>query len=156
MKHKPLPIDWDELEGAFENRNEDLRYYLDLITGQVVLEGEGEDAEFDDDAEIDSAVDPESPRKETTRIYVETFTVDDELDWMDEFIEGEEGISAELKDRFGELVASTGGDGFRDELRHHAEIRDRWFLFRSERLHEIMEAWLAEHQINCATPPPWK
>ena len=95
MKHKPLPIDWDELEGAFENRNEDLRYYLDLITGQVVLEGEGEDAEFDDDAEIDSAVDPESPRKETTRIYVETFTVDDELDWMDEFIEGDEKITAE-------------------------------------------------------------
>jgi len=26
MKHKPLQIDWDELEAAFENRNEDLTY----------------------------------------------------------------------------------------------------------------------------------
>ena len=38
MKHKPLQIDWDELETAFENRNEDLTYYLDLVTGQVILE----------------------------------------------------------------------------------------------------------------------
>lgn len=36
MKHKPLQIDWDELEAAFENRNEDLTYYVDLVTGQVI------------------------------------------------------------------------------------------------------------------------
>jgi hypothetical protein len=29
MKRKPLHIDWDELETAFENRSEDLVYYLD-------------------------------------------------------------------------------------------------------------------------------
>ena len=157
MKHKPLHVDWDELENAFENRSEDLTYYLDLITGQVVLEGEGEDAHFDDDAEIDSAVDPEAaPRRETTRLYVESFTVDDELDWMDEFIEGDEGIPQEQKDKLGDLVIQTNGEGFRDELRHHAEIRDRWFRFRSERLHEVMEAWLDAHHVNPATAPPWK
>ena len=37
MKRKPLHIDWDELESAFENRNEDLSYYLDLITGKVFM-----------------------------------------------------------------------------------------------------------------------
>jgi hypothetical protein len=89
MKHKPLQIDWDELETAFENRNEDLTYYLDLVTGHVILDGEGEDAHFDEDAEMDDAVDPDAaPRDESTRLYVVSFTDDDEIDWMDEFIEG--------------------------------------------------------------------
>src|SRR4030095_163219 len=55
MKRKAIQIDWDELEAAFENRSEDLSYYLDTVTGQVGLEGQGEDAHFDDD-ELDGAV----------------------------------------------------------------------------------------------------
>ena len=99
MKRKPLHIDWDELETAFENRSEDLVYYLDLVTGQIVLEGEGEDAHFDDDAEMEDAVEEDAaPRAETTRLYVVSFTDDDELDWMDEFIEGDEKLPAELKE----------------------------------------------------------
>jgi hypothetical protein len=42
MKRKPIKIDWDELESAFDSKQEDLIYYLDLVTGQVILEGEGE------------------------------------------------------------------------------------------------------------------
>ena len=60
MKRKPIQIDWDELETAFENRNEDLTYYLDLVTGQVILEGEGEDVRFDDDA-LDNGVEVDLP-----------------------------------------------------------------------------------------------
>jgi hypothetical protein len=37
MKGKPIKIDWDELESAFNNRNDELIYYLDLVTGQVIL-----------------------------------------------------------------------------------------------------------------------
>ena len=157
MKRKPLHIDWDELETAFENRSEDLVYYLDLVTGQVILEGEGEDARFDEDAEMDEAVDNDrAQRPETTRLYVESFTNDDELDWMDEFIEGDGAIPEELKERLLDLIAQGPPLAFKDELRHHADVRDRWFLFRSERLHEVMNAWLESHQVSAATPPPWK
>jgi Uncharacterised protein family (UPF0158) len=156
MKRKPILIDWDELETAFENRNEDLTYYLDLVTGQVILEGEGEDLRFDDDA-LDNGVEVEVPdRREPTRLYVESFTPDDELDWMDEFIEGDEGISAELKDKLGDLVAQAQGEAFKDELRQNAELRDRWFLFRSERLHEVVDAWLDANNVNPSTRPPWR
>lgn len=156
MKRKPIQIDWDELEAAFENRNEDLTYYLDLVTGQVVLEGEGEDARFDDEA-LDNAVEVDAPdRSETTRLYVESFTADDELDWMDEFIEGDDGMPAELKDKLGNFVARSEGEAFKDELRQNAELRDRWFLFRSERLHEVMDAWLDANNVNPSTRPPWK
>lgn len=157
MKRKPLHIDWDELETAFENRSEDLVYYLDLVTGQVVLEGEGEDARLDDDSEMDDAVENDTAtRPETTRLYVVSFTNDDELDWMDEFVEGEDKLPDTLKEKLLDVVAQGSPQAFKDELRHHADVRDRWFLFRSERLHEVMDAWLDEHNVNPATPPPWK
>jgi hypothetical protein len=126
MKHKPLQIDWDELETAFENRNEDLTYYLDLVTGQVILEGEGEDAHFDEDAEMDDAV------------------------------EGDAAMSPALKQTLSELVAEGPSQKFKDELRHHPDVRARWFLFRSERLHEVMDAWMESNRISPASPPPWK
>jgi hypothetical protein len=157
MKHKPLQIDWDELEAAFENRNDDLTYYLDLVTGQVILDGEGEDAHFDEDAEMDDAVEGDAaPRGETTRLDVVTFTDEDELDWMDEFIEGDDAIPAGLRDALGERIAEGLPQGFKDELRHHADVRARWFLFRSERLHEVMDAWMESNKISPASPPPWK
>lgn len=157
MKRKPLHIDWDELEAAFENRSEDLVYYLDLVTGQVVLEGEGEDARFDDDSEMEDAVEEDAaPRPETTRLYVVTYTDDDELDWMDEFIEGDEKLSEELKEKLLDIVTRAEPQAFKDELRPHADVRDRWFLFHSERVHEVMGAWLDEHKVLTASQPPWK
>jgi hypothetical protein len=157
MKHKPLQIDWDELEAAFENRNEDLTYYLDLVTGQVILDGEGEDAHFDEDAEMDDAVPVDAAtRGETTRLYIVSFTDEDEIDWMDEFIEGDDAIPSELKETLADLVAQGPAQTFKDELRLYAEVRARWFLFRSERLHEVMDAWMESNKISPATPPPWK
>ena len=157
MKHKPLQIDWDELEAAFENRNEDLTYYVDLVTGQVILDGEGEDAHFDEDAEMDDAVPgAAAPGGEPTRLYVVSFTDDDEIDWMDEFIEGDDAIAAELKETLSDLVALGPPQKFKDELRQHADVRARWFLFRSERLHEVMNAWMESNKISPASPPPWK
>jgi len=157
MKHRPLQIDWDELEAAFENRNEDLTYYLDLVTGQVILDGEGEDAHFDEDAEMDDAVEGDGvPLGETTRLDVVTYTDDDEMDWMDEFIEGDDAIPAALKETLSDLVAQGPAQSFKDELRHHPEVRARWFLFRTERLHEVMDAWMESNKISPASPPPWK
>ena len=40
MMRKPIKIDWEELESAFQTRREELVYYLDLVTGEVVLEDE--------------------------------------------------------------------------------------------------------------------
>ena len=157
MKHKPLHIDWDELEAAFENRNEDLTYYVDLVTGQIILEGEGEDAHFDEDAEMEDAAHGDTAQGgATTRLDVVSFTDDDEFDWMDEFIEGDDAIPAELKETLSDLVAQGPPQKFKDELRHHADVRARWFLFRSERLHEVMDAWMEANKISPASPPPWK
>ena len=59
MKNKPIRIDWEDLEAAFENTNEELVYFLDLVTGRVILEGEGEDSgeeeEFNGRAAVSAA-----------------------------------------------------------------------------------------------------
>lgn len=156
MKRKPIHLDWDELETAFENRSEDLIYYLDLVTGKVILEGEGEDHRYDDDDELDEKDGDAGPRPEPMRLTVESFTSDDELDWMDEFIEGDEGLDDALKEQLAALVGQADGDGFKDALRGVPEARDRWFLFRSERLHEVIDAWLDAANVTPAEPPPWR
>jgi hypothetical protein len=78
------------------------------------------------------------------------------MDWMDEFIEGDDTIPPELKQTLSEHIAQGPPQRFKDELRHHADVRDRWFLFRSERLHEVMDAWMDANKISPASPPPWK
>jgi hypothetical protein len=75
---------------------------------------------------------------------------------MDEFIEGDDAIPAELKATLADCVASGPSQKFKDELRHHAGVRARWFLFRSERLHEVMDAWMESNKISPASPPPWR
>jgi hypothetical protein len=157
MKGKPIRIDWDDLEGAFNNKNEELVYYLDTVTGHVHLEGEGGEDDFDDD-DMSSEPAPAERPEDGTRVYVEPPDGDTQRGWMREFVDGVAGeLDAELA---GRLAAALDGDdpidGFRDALRDHDEGRDRWFLYTSDRLHAHIEQWIDSHEIQPADPPPWK
>jgi hypothetical protein len=44
---------------------------------------------------------------------------------------------------------------FREALRR-AEQRDRWFAYRADRVHEVIDGWLAEHQVAMVEHPPWR
>ena len=86
MKHKPIRLDWDELEVAFTNHDEEIVYYLDLVTGKVIIEGEGEDDDFDDadDFSANSLVSAGQPaaNDDSTRAYVKPITNEMKLEWM--------------------------------------------------------------------------
>ncbi len=159
MKRKQLKINWDELESAFDNRREDLIYYLDLVTGQVVLEGEGEEAEFEDDKDLmeeegegDSLV-----RDGTTRLYIEPPGEDEELGWMEDFVEEAEDLDPALRDRLLRVLDESNAlDAFREALRTHPAERDRWFSYRAERVHERIDAWLDANRVHAAEQPPWR
>jgi hypothetical protein len=159
MKRKPIKIDWDEIEAAFDNKREDLVYYLDLVTGQVVLEGEGEEAEFEDDNDLldDDGREDAPSRKATTRLYIDPPDEEDEVDWMVGFVEEADDLDPGI---LGKLRESLDGpaplNAFRDELRADEAARDRWFLYRTERLHETVDAWLDANHVHCAEPPPWR
>ena len=43
-----------------------------------------------------------------------------------------------------------------DVLNRNPEVRDAWYLYRSDRLHDLIDEWLAENGIEPADKPPWK
>ena len=158
MKRKAIKIDWDELESAFDNKNEELVYYLDRVTGQVVLEGEGEDEFDDDDDLVDDSPSEAPPRDDTTRIYIDPSDPDELLSWMRDFLgDSKKNLDAATRDRLLSAVEAREPQGaIREILDDNAEVRDRWFAYRSERLHETMAAWLDANDVSVVDSPPWK
>ena len=161
MKRKPIRVDWDELEVAFNNPNEELVYYLDLVTGHVVLEGEGEQDDFDDEHDYQHASarprEPAAPRDDATRAYVEPVSMELKLGWMQKFLADTEDLEDEAAGRLREAVdAEDPAQALAQVLREHAEARDRWYLFRSDRLHEVMDEWLKGHDAEPTNAAPWK
>ena len=161
MKHKPIRLDWDELEVAFTNHDEEIVYYLDLVTGKVYIEGEGEDDDFGDDEEFSAnmVVATKRPvaRDDSLRAYVRPMTTEIKLEWMERFLaEKDNGLDqetcAKLKEAFESEDSAEALGAF---LRGADEARDVWYLYRSDRLHEFMQAWLDEHGITPIDPPPW-
>ena len=43
-----------------------------------------------------------------------------------------------------------------DILNQNPELRDAWYVFRSDRIHERIEKWLDEHEVESVDPPPWQ
>lgn len=157
MKRKPIRIDWDELESAFDSKHEDDLYYLDLVTGEVVLEGEGEGDDSPDDDDLEEALEAGGrERSDAFRLYVQPPLPEEETEWMRRFVSGEPDLPSEAARELHAAIEVGSPYSFREALRLHAEIRDRWFFFRSERLHEMIEDWLREHDVQAAEPPPWR
>ncbi len=162
MKRKPIRVDWDELEVAFSNHDEELVYYLDLVTGHVVLEGEGEEADFDDEddyqhAAASQATAPRTPHEDATRAYVQPVSTELKLEWMNKFLVSAEGLDAEVAGKLSEAAnAEDPALALADVLREHADERDRWYLYRSDRLQQVMKEWLGRHDVDPIDPPPWE
>jgi hypothetical protein len=163
MKHKPIRVDWDELEVAFTNHDEEIVYYLDLVTGKVILEGEGEedDDEFDEDDYSANAYVPTTSRPagkdDNTRAYIKSMSTEVKLEWMERFLaEKDNGLDAETNAKLREAFDSDDSAGALSTfLRAADDARDVWYLYRSDRLHDYMQAWLDEIEIKAIEPPPW-
>ena len=158
MKGKPIKIDWDELESAFNNRNEELVYFLDLVTGQVILEGEGESDGFSDDDDMMDEVAPmASTNSDDTMLQIEPPGETKLLSWMSDFVES---LETEVPDSAAEFKAALDDEDavplLKELLNTHDEARDRWFFYRSERLHEAINAWIDANNVKVSGPPPWK
>lgn len=149
MKRKPIRIDWDALEAAFESRGEDLPYYLDLVTGHVALEGQGERDEDEDEEDGEAGADP-------LRLYVEPPDREEELGWMRGFLDRDGVLDDALRARLaGALASDDPFAAFRNVLRDEPDARDRWFAFKSDRIHESIQEWLERNGVPVAGDPPW-
>ncbi|MDH3628798.1 MAG: UPF0158 family protein [Acidobacteriota bacterium] len=159
MKHKPIKVDWGELEIAFNNQNEELVYCLDLVTGYVTLEGEGEDSESDqDDAHFDAHAVFSKPLDDSTlRPRIHCLAVDTKLRWMIRFInEAEDADAGDRKLLKEALEADDAPAELKRVLNEHTETRDAWFLFRAERGRDAIERWLVKKGVTPIEPPPWR
>lgn len=158
MKHKPIRINWDDLESAFDNPNEELVYYLDLVDGHVVLEGEGEEDDFEDDEEhYDASPSEPQPRLDDhTRQYIDRLTIETKLEWVEGFIATTDDLAPEFVSKLeAALETDTPAQSVIEVMRETPEGKDRWYLYRSDRLHELIHDWLQRNGIKPTDDPPW-
>jgi hypothetical protein len=141
-----IPINWTDLETAFERNAPDTESFLDTRTGEVVTVSEG-------------AIDYTEQRGKVQAggeafVRIEPAASREQYKWMERFVVG---VTDEaLRER---LVIAIDGKGafrrFKDVLLNYPTERERWFSYRSELLHWSMHKWLEKEQLSPKEPAPW-
>jgi hypothetical protein len=141
---RDVPVDWEALEDAFENNAPEVHSYLQLATGEVIRV-------------VDGVADPQMHARiaaDPGYLRVDPVSSREQYRWMERFIP-----MVENNDLRGKLTQAIDGKGafrrFKDVLMAHAEERERWFGYRSERLKTFMDAWLAAHSLHPVERPAW-
>jgi hypothetical protein len=139
-----LEISWEALEDAFENNAPEVHSYLQLTTGEVLRV-------------VDGVADPAMHQRiasDTGYLRVDPVSSREQYRWMERFI----AIVTET-DLRGKLVQAIDGKGafrrFKDVLMNFPADREKWFVFRTERLRACMEAWLEAHNLEAVARPVW-
>jgi hypothetical protein len=139
-----LEISWEALEDAFENNAPEVHSYLHLSTGEVLRV-------------VDGVADPAMHQRiasDTGYLRVDPVSSREQYRWMERFI-----ATVTDTDLRGRLVTAIDGKGafrrFKDVLMSFPADRERWFVFRTERLRACMDAWLEAHNIEAVARPVW-
>jgi hypothetical protein len=158
MKRKPIKIDWNDLEEAFSNLQAEATSYLDAITGHVVLEGEGEEDDLlDEDAAMNAVGGPSKSRQDDpTRLPIRPPDLTRRIDWMKGFLGKDPGAPPEVVAELADAIDAKDPNRVRDVLNRNPEVRDAWYAYRFDRLHEMIDEWLAKNGVEPTDPPPWK
>jgi hypothetical protein len=141
-----VPINWTDLETAFERNAPDSESFLDLRTGDVVTVAQG-------------AIDYAEMRAKVQTggegfLRIEPAASREQYKWMERFVVG---VTDEaLRER---LVIAIDGKGafrrFKDVLINYPTERERWFSYRGDLLHWHMQKWLEKEQLQPKEPAPW-
>jgi hypothetical protein len=141
---REVPVDWEALEDAFENNAPEVHSYLHLTTGEVLRV-------------VDGVADPQMHVRiasDGNYLRIDPVSSREQYRWMERFIPM--AVDEDLRALLAQAIDGKGAfRRFKDVLMNHAEERERWFVFRSERLRTFMEAWLGAHAIKAAVRPAW-
>jgi hypothetical protein len=141
-----VPINWLDLETAFERNSPDTESFLDLKTGDVVTVTQG-------------AVDYAETRARVQNggeqyMRVEPAASREQYKWMERFVA--QVTDETLRER---LVIAIDGKGafrrFKDVLLNYPVERERWFAYRGELLHWHIKKWLEKEELAGKDGPPW-
>ena len=141
-----IPINWTDLETAFERNSPDTESFLDTRTGEVVTVTEGAIDYSEQRAKVQAGGE--------AYVRIEPAASREQYKWMERFVAG---VTDEpLRER---LVIAIDGKGafrrFKDVLLNYPTERERWFSYRAELLHWAMHKWLEKEQLAPKEPAPW-
>ena len=140
-----VPVAWEALEDAFENNAPEVHSYMHLENGEVVRI-------------VDGIADPTMHSRimaDSMYLRVDPVSSREQYRWMERFIDSVE--ESELKRQLQQSIDGKGAfRRFKDVLMSYPVDRERWFVFRSERLRSCMESWLEAHGITPVERPEWR
>ncbi len=141
-----VPVNWVDLETAFERNAVDTESFLDVRSGEVV-------------SVVHGALDYAEQRAKVQNggealVRIESAASREQYKWMERFVAG---VTDEaLRER---LVIAIDGKGafrrFKDVLGNYPVEREAWFSYRAGLLHWHMNRWLEREQLQPQEPPPW-
>ncbi len=141
---RQVAIFWEALEDAFENNAPEVHSYLQLTTGEVIRI-------------VDGIADPAMHSRivsDTNYVRIDPVSSREQYRWMERYIATVEEPEFRQK-----LIGAIDGKGafrrFKDVLMNYPAERERWFVFRSERLRTCMEAWLEAHGLEAVAQTKW-
>ena len=144
VTRRDVPMDWEALEDAFENNAPEVHSYLHIATGDVIRI-------------VDGVADPQMHARiasDISYLRIEPVSSREQYRWMERYIPMVEDPPLQIH-----LTQAIDGKGafrrFKDVLMSHAQERESWFAFRSERLRIFMEAWLNAHALNPVKRQVW-
>ena len=141
-----VPADIQELCNAFEDSSDDHRYYLDLDTGEIILDF----LDSTEREELDEMVDEDSQERYR---YLPIAESHEGYEDMKEFIETVKGTHLVEK-----LYIAISGRGafrrFKDVLNSYPNERERWFKFKDEKVMERVNEWLEGEGIEIIPKKP--
>jgi hypothetical protein len=174
MTERRLPVNLVDLEAAFEDSSDAVRYYLDLETGRVVaiadeirdelqaIYEELDKNSVEDDAFAAMLQQRDLPAwkrealDETHQVeqdygtrYIAVPRVDSRAGYraMEDFIETV--ADRRLQAQLAHAIQGRGAfRRFKDVLFTHPGERERWFAFSTARVRERMLAWLENEDIT--------
>jgi hypothetical protein len=141
-----VPVNWTELETAFERNAPNAESHLDLTTGEVLTIIE----EQPDAAERRARL-AQTPER---YLRVEPASSREQYRWMERFVVTV--VDEGLRER---LVIAIDGKGafrrFKDVLLSYPAERERWFAYRADLLHHRMNCWFEQMEVTSSVPAPW-
>jgi hypothetical protein len=141
-----VPVNWTDLETAFERNSPDTESFLDLRSGEVVTVTQGAIDYAEMRAKVQTGGDG--------FLRVEPAASREQYKWMERFVS--HVTDEPLKER---LIIAIDGKGafrrFKDVLLNYPVERERWFTYRSDLLHWHMQKWLEKEQLEPKEAAPW-
>jgi hypothetical protein len=78
------------------------------------------------------------------------------VEWMEGFTKEGRGQDPAVIARLSAALASDDPVYELSEiLNENAEVRDAWYVYRAERIHERIAEWLEANEVVPLSPPPW-